>query len=320
MTKVRIGVTYPLPGPALDWLGQRFEVAIRDPEKQTFQQWLEQEGPSLQGLITLLSDPMDAAALAKCPQLKAVANYAVGYNNIDVDAARTNGIQVINTPDVLTETSADFAWALLMAAARRIAEGHQLTRDGQFTGWEPELLLGQDVYGSVLGIIGAGRIGQAVAARARGFSMTVLYHNRTRLSADLEHDLNLQFVELEQLLTQADFLSLHCPLTPETTHLISTDELQKMKPTSILVNTARGPVVDELALVDALRQGVIAGAALDVYEWEPAITAGLQELPNVVLAPHAASASRSTREKMAWMVAEDVAAVLTGKPPQNPVP
>ncbi len=315
----RIGVSYPLPGSALNRLAEEFDVVLRDPKQQNFAQWLEQYGPSFDGLITMLSDPLNAEAIAKCRQLKAVANYAVGYNNIDVAAAGAHGIQVMNTPDVLTETSADFAWALLMAAARRIAEGDVMTRAGEFTGWQPELLLGKDVFGSVLGIVGAGRIGQAVAARARGFSMTVLYHNRQRLPEALESQLGMEYVSLEQLLQQADFVSLHCPLTPETRHLISTEQLAMMKTDSILINTARGPVVDELAMLDALQKGVIAGAALDVYEWEPNITQGLRELSKVVLAPHAASASRATRETMAWMVTEDVAAVLAGKTPQNPV-
>ena len=224
---------------------------------------------------------------------------------------------MVNTPDVLTAASADFAWALLLATARRVVEGDALVRAGRFAGWAPELLLGVEVHGKTLGIVGAGRIGQAVAKRARGFAMRILYHNRTRLPEDVERELGLEYADLDALLKEADFVSLHCPLTPETRHLIGERELGLMKPTAVLINTARGPVVDEGALVQALREGRIYGAGLDVFENEPALHPGLAELPNVVLAPHIASAGRETRLQMVDLVVSDVLAVLKGQRPRN---
>lgn len=271
------------------------------------------------GLICLITERVDAELLNSAPELKVVANVAVGYNNIDVAAATARGIVVTNTPDVLTETTADFAWALLMAVARRVVEGDQYVRAGKFTQWEWELLWGADVHGKTLGIIGFGRIGKAVARRARGFNMRILYHDAVRADAATERELAATFVDKPTLLRESDFVTLHTPLLPDTRHLIDTAELKLMKRTAYLVNAARGPIVNEAALVEALREGWIAGAALDVYEEEPKVHPGLLSLPNVVLAPHIASASTETRVKMATLAVENCLAVLGGKSPLTPV-
>lgn len=310
-------VTRKLPGNALDRLRSLCNVKVNPADRNITKTELLQTVVGQDALISMLSDPVDAEVIQAGNRLKVIANYAVGFNNIDVAAASQRGIPVCNTPDVLTNASADFAWALLMGTARRIIEGDTMTRTGQFTGWAPELLLGVEVYGKTLGIVGAGRIGQAVAKRALGFDMRTLYHNRTRLSHTVEKEYNMEYVDLQTLLKESDYLSLHCPLTPETRHLIGQPELEAMKPTAILINTARGPVVDETALVAALRENLIYGAGLDVFEDEPALKPGLAELPNVVLAPHIASAGVDTRAKMVDMVVDDVLAVLEGRRPRN---
>ena len=272
------------------------------------------------GLICHIISTIDDEVLAGAPALKVVANVAVGFNNIDVGAARRRGIVVTNTPDVLTETTADFAWALLMAAARRVVEADRFARSGQWTRWQWDLLWGQDVWGKTLGIIGFGRIGRAVARRALGFGMRVLYHDALRADAAAERELRATYAERDDLLRQADFVSLHALLTPETRHLIDARALGLMKKTAILVNAARGPVVDEAALVQALGEGRIAGAGLDVFEDEPQVHPGLVPLANVVLAPHIASASFDTRLAMATLAVKNCVAVLEGKPPLTPVP
>jgi glyoxylate reductase len=256
-------------------------------------------------LLCLLTDRVDARLLERGDRLKIVANMAVGTDNIDLAAARRLGIPVSNTPDVLTEATADLAFGLLLAAARRLVWGDRLVRAGGFTGWAPMLGLGMDVVGRTLGIIGAGRIGRAVAARADGFRMEVL---RTDKNAG---------VPLAELLERSDFVSLHVPLTPETHHLIGERELRRMRPHAVLVNTARGPIVDECALVRALQEGWIAAAGLDVFENEPELAPGLADLPNVVLAPHIGSATVGTRNRMAEIAAQNVVAVLEGKPIPN---
>ncbi len=258
-------------------------------------------------LLCLLTDRVDATLLERGPGLKIVANMAVGVDNVDLEAARERDVAVSNTPEVLTDATADLAWALLLAVARRLAWGDRLVRGGGFTGWKPGLGIGQDVTGRTLGIVGAGRIGRAVAERAAGFKMELLLRSRSAGPS------------LVELLERSDFVSLHVPLSEETRHLIGEPELRRMRPHAVLVNTARGPIVDERALVRALREGWIAGAGLDVYEDEPAMAPGLAELPNAVLLPHIASASHDTRGRMSWMAATNAVAHLRGERAPNAV-
>lgn len=271
------------------------------------------------GLICVISEAIDQALLDACPDLRVVSNVAVGYNNVDVAACTRRGVVVTNTPDVLTDTTADFAWALLMATARRVAEADRYVREGRFQQWEYMLLLGGDVHGKTLGVVGFGRIGRAMARRARGFGMRVLYQDAVAADAAAERELHATRTDLATLLRESDFVSLHTPLIPETRHLINARSLRTMKKTAYLVNAARGPVVDEAALVQALREGWIAGAGIDVFEEEPTVHPGLIGLPNVVLAPHIASASFETRLKMATLAVENCLAVLEGRTPPTPV-
>lgn len=269
------------------------------------------------GIVTLMSERVDDELLkAAGPQLKVVANYAVGYDNIDLEACSRHGVVATNTPDVLSDTTADMAFALLLAVARRIRSGDSLVRSGDWTGWEPEQLLGAQVTGATLGIVGMGRIGRALARRARGFDMRLLYHNR-RADPEAERELGATYAALDELLGASDFVSLHAPLTPETRHLIGGRELRAMKKTAVLINTARGPVVDETALVSALRDGTIAGAGLDVFEHEPEVHPGLLDMDNVVLTPHLGSATLETRTAMALLCSHAVLAVLAGRKPEN---
>lgn len=270
-----------------------------------------------EGLLCLLNDTVDSTVLEAAPRLRVISNYAVGHNNIDVAGATARGIVVTNTPGVLTETTADLTWALLMAVARRIAEGDRFTRAGQFEGWGPTLLLGSDVYGKTLGIVGMGRIGHAVARRAAGFAMRILYADLQPLDPDTERSLRATRVELDTLLRESDFVTLHVPLTDATHHLIGPNQLHLMKPTAYLINTSRGPVVDENALVTVLRRGQIAGAGLDVFENEPHIQPEFFNLDNVVLLPHIGSASVETRTRMALMAAENLVSALRGEVPPH---
>ena len=274
------------------------------------------------GVLTLLTDRVDDEFLdAAGPQLRVVSNYAVGYDNIDVAACARRGVAVGNTPGVLTETTADLAWALMMAAARRVTEGDRYVRAGHWRTWGPLLMLGSDVHGATLGIVGFGRIGQAVARRAAGFGMTVLYHSRSRVSEAVERDLGATHVGLDELLGRSDIVSLHVTLTPETRGLIDAAALARMKPTAVLVNTARGPIVDSVALAAALRDGVIAAAALDVTDPEPIpVDDPLLSLDNCLIVPHIASASRATRGRMATMAAANLLAGVRGEPLPTPVP
>jgi glyoxylate reductase len=270
-------------------------------------------------VLCLLTERIDAAVLdAAGPGLRVVANLAVGYDNIDVAAATERGVVVTNTPDVLTEATADLTWALLLAAARRLVEADGLVRDGRWEGWSPTQLLGGPVAGRTLGIVGLGAIGTAVARRARGFGMTVLYHNRG-VNERAEAELGARRVELDELLATADVVSLHAPHNDASHHVIDAAALARMRPTAVLVNTARGPLVDEDALVTALRDGVIAAAGLDVYEREPRLADGLAGLPNVVLAPHIGSATTEARAAMVGLCCENILAVLGGRPPLTPI-
>jgi glyoxylate reductase len=272
-----------------------------------------------EGLVCQITDTIDAEVLGAAARLKVVANVAVGYNNIDVAAAHRRGIVVTNTPDVLTDTTADFAWVLLMATARRVVEADGYVRAGKWHRWEFLRLLGGDVHGKTLGVIGFGRIGRAVARRALGFDMRVLYCDTVRAAAATEAELRATFVDKAVLLRESDFVTLHSLLTPETRHLIDAEALRAMKPSAYLINAARGPIVDEAALVRALTERWIAGAGLDVFEAEPTVHPGLLGLDNVVLAPHIASASEATRHKMATLAVENCLAVLDGRPPLTPV-
>jgi glyoxylate reductase len=272
-----------------------------------------------EGVLSNVTEKMDAEFMdAAGDGLKVIANMAVGYDNVDVDAAKERGIVVTNTPGVLDETTADTAFMLLLAAARRLGESERTLRAGNWEWWGPKLFVGVDVWGKKLGIVGMGRIGQAVARRGRGFGMEVLYHNRSR-KEDAEEELDARYADLEELLETADFVSVHTPLTDETRHLIGPGELDKMKPTAVLVNTSRGPVVDEGALADALSEGRIFAAGLDVYEEEPVVHPKLLQLENAVLAPHIGSGSQETRDKMAVLAAENVVAVLAGEGSKTPV-
>lgn len=271
----------------------------------------------LDGLLSLLTDRIDGELLdAAGPQLKIVANHAVGFDNVDLAAATARGVLITNTPGVLTEATADHAWALLFAVARRIPESERFLRAGKFKGWGPLMFLGGDVTGRTLGVVGAGRIGHAMALRSRGFEMRVLYADEST-NPVLEQEIGARRVELAELLRESDFVSLHVPLLPGTRHLINAATLRQMKPSAYLINTSRGPVVDEAALAAALRQGVLAGAALDVFENEPAVHPDLLALENVVLTPHTASATIATRGKMASMAANNLIAGLRGQQPPN---
>jgi glyoxylate reductase len=271
------------------------------------------------GILPTVTEKMDAEVMdAAGDGLKVIANMAVGYDNIDVEAATQRGIVVTNTPEVLTETTADTAFMLLLAAARRLGEAERFLRAGKWDAWGPKQLLGPDVWGKKLGLVGLGRIGHAVARRTSGFQMEVLYYDQYRNEA-AERELGARYLELDDLLRESDFVSVHTPLTPETRHLISERELGLMQPTSVLVNASRGPVVDEAALAEALENERIFAAGLDVYEEEPEVHPRLLELENVVLAPHIGSASIETRDKMATLAAENLRAVLSGEPARTPV-
>jgi len=268
-------------------------------------------------ILTMLSDRVDAKLISEAENLKIIANYAVGYENINIKTATAKGIIVTNTPGVLTDSTADMAWALLFSVARRIVESDKLVRTGKFMGWSPTLLLGSDLIGKTLGIVGAGRIGTAMAMRSRGWCMKVLYTTQSNRNVVLEEMLGAKRVDLETLLKESDFISIHIPLSEKTKHLIGTKELSMMKRTAYLINTARGAVIDEAALVIALKNKQIAGAGLDVYEEEPKLKPGLAELDNVVLAPHLGSATVGTRTKMAIMTVENIIAVLSKQKPKN---
>jgi glyoxylate reductase len=271
------------------------------------------------GVLPTVTEKMDAEVMDTAGEdLKVIANMAVGYDNVDVEAAKERGIVVTNTPEVLTETTADTAFLLLLAAARRLGEAERLVRSGGWDAWGPKQLLGPDVWGKRLGLVGLGRIGQAVAHRSSGFQMEVLYYDQYR-NESVEEELGARYLELDDLLRESDFVSIHTPLTPETRHLISERELDIMKPTSVLVNASRGPVVDEAALAEALENKRIFAAGLDVYEEEPKVHPKLLELENVVLAPHIGSASIETRDRMAALAAENLRAVLQGEQPKTPV-
>ena len=311
----RVFVARRLPEEGLEPIRAACDAAIWEDELPPPRDELLRAVAGCDGILTLLTDRVDAELLDRAgPQLRVVSNYAVGFDNISVADATARGIPVGNTPGVLTETTADLAFALLMAAARRLPEGDRYVRAGRWRTWGPLLLLGSDVHGATLGVVGFGRIGQAMARRARGFGMTVLYHDVVRQPPELEAELGASFKPLGELFAQSDFVSLHVNLTPETRHLVNRERLRLMKPTAVLVNTARGPVVDQRALYEALRDGVIAAAALDVTDPEPiAPDDPLLSLDSCLVVPHIASASRATRGRMAEMAAANLLAGVRGE-------
>ncbi len=316
--KLRVFVTRKIPDEGLRRITDKFDTTVWASEEPPSIQEIVQNAEDCDGLVTLLSDPIGSDVINKLPKLKVIAQYAVGYDNIDVPLATKRKIAVTNTPGVLTETTADLTWALLMAASRRIAEADRYVRDKKWVvAWGPELLLGTDIFGATLGIVGMGRIGQSVARRAAGFKMKILYYSRTR-NENIENELDAKHVDLNTLLRESDIVTLHVPLNSETNHLISKAELEMMKEDSILVNTSRGKVVDESALYSALEEGKIGSAGLDVFQEEPiAKDSPLLDLNNVVIVPHIGSASKNTRATMSRMCAENLIAALDGNMPPN---
>ena len=315
---IRVLLTHKIPKKGLDLLKKRFELVYLDSDKSITAQ-LHKKLPTVEYLVPLLSISVNEELLSKSQKLKGIANYAVGYNNIDISAAIKYNIQVTNTPDVLTNATADLVWALILSITRRIVESDQMCRNNQFKGWLPELMLGTELTGKKLGIIGMGRIGQAVAKRALGFDMNVQYYGRSKKS--LVNLGNPKFIpDLSTLLKTSDIISLNIPYSENTHHLIDEAEFSMMKNSAFLINTARGRVVNERALIQALKTGQIAGAGLDVFYDEPHIPEELSELNNVVLTPHIGSATVQTREAMAVMVAENIIAIEDGKIPENLIP
>ena len=313
----KVLVTREVPASGLRVL-ESFDVTVlheRPPERDELLDAVRDAS----GILSTATEKVDGEVMdAAGESLKVVANMAVGYDNVDVEEAAERGVLVTNTPGVLDETTADVAFMLLLAAARRLGEGERLLRAGRWEWWGPKQLLGQDVWGKKLGIIGFGRIGQSVARRGKGFGMEIVYHNRSR-NPEAEKELDARYLELDELLETADLISIHTPLTDETRHLIGERELKKMKSSAVLVNTSRGPVVDEAALADALEKERIFAAGLDVYEDEPDVHPKLLDLENAVLAPHIGSASVETRDRMAVLAAENIVAVLSGEEPKTPV-
>ncbi len=317
MSKPRVFITRIIPDRGLQTILQNTDAIVWQDELPPPRDVLLQHVRDCDGLVTLLTDKIDAELMDAAPRLKVVANYAVGFDNIDVKAATARGIWATNTPGVLTETTADLAFTLLMACARRIAEGRDYAKAGKWRTWGPMLLMGQDIHGATLGIAGMGRIGYAMAQRGKGFGMTILYHDAIR-NEKAEKDLGAIYVSMDDLLARSDFLSLHVPLTPETRHLINAESLKRMKPNAVLVNTARGPVVDTTALYEALKAGRIFAAGLDVTDPEPLPADNpLYTLDNCLIVPHIASASFETRSRMAEMAAENLLAGLAGRTPPN---
>jgi len=318
MPKPKVYVTREMPERGLRIIKEKFDAEVwpdyAPPPKKT----IIKKAANVDALATLLSDKIDAEVFDAAPKLKIVAQMAVGFDNIDVVEATKRGIYVTNTPGVLTETTADFAWTLLMAVARRVAEADKYVRKGQWkVGWHPMMMQGRDIYGATLGIVGLGRIGCAIAMRAKGFNMKVLYYDVIR-RPDFEKRYDIVFTELDEIFKTADFITINTPYTKETHHLLDEKKLKSMKKTAYLINNARGPIVDEKALYKALKEGWIAGAGLDVFEEEPTpVTNPLLKLDNVVVAPHISSASYETRSKMAEMVAENLIAYFDGKTPPN---
>ncbi|HYF83347.1 MAG TPA: D-glycerate dehydrogenase [Clostridia bacterium] len=316
MMRKKVYVTRQIPEAAIDSLREQFDVTVNPHDRVLEREELLAGVRGMDAVLCLLTDVIDSEVFdAAGSQCRIFANYAVGYNNIDVAEASKRGIIVTNTPDVLNDATADLAWALLFAVSRRIAESDRFARAGKFKGWGPMLLLGRDITGKKLGVIGAGRIGFNFASKAKGFDMEILYTS-TKPNAEMEKQLGARFVDKETLLREADFISVHVPLTPTTRHYIGETEFKLMKNTAVFINTSRGPVVDEKALIYALKNGEIWGAGLDVFENEPDIEPGLKELDNAVIVPHIASATIETRTNMGLIAARNIVSVLTGGMPE----
>jgi len=313
---MKVFITRQIPTPGLDLLRKEFTITINNDDRVLTKEEIIKNIKGCDGLLCLLTDPIDREVIYAEPKLKMIASYAVGYDNIDISAATERKIPVSNTPGVLTETTAELAWALLFSVARRIVEGDTFTRAGKFNGWAPLLMLGQDVTNKTLGIIGAGRIGTTFALKSKGFDMKVIYTDEQR-NEQLERELGAKKVPLSVLLNESDFVSIHVPLMKTTYHLIGEKELKMMKKNAVLLNTARGPIIDETALIKALKEHWIFGAGLDVYEHEPNIPEELKKLDNVILQPHTGSGTIETRTKMALMAAENLIEGLKGNVPPN---
>ena len=318
MDKKKVYITRNVSVIPVELLKEQFEVEINPEDRTLTKKELIEKLNDKDAVITQLADKVDKEVLQNAPNLKMIANYAVGFNNIDVDEAAKRGIRVSNTPNVLSDTTAEMAWALLFSVTRRICEGDRYVREGKWNSFSPNLLWGQDVTGKTLGLIGAGRIGKAFAKKSIGFDMKILYHNRSR-DEEFEKVYNAVYVDKDTILKESDFISIHVPFTKETKHMIGEREFKQMKNTAIIINTARGQVIDEKALVKALKEKEIWGAGLDVFENEPELEEGLKELDNVVLMPHVASGSIETRTKMGKIVAENIIRVLNGDEPLTPV-
>ena len=315
--KPKVLVTREVFDETIEYLREHCEVDANQDDVALAPDALARRAADKDAIVCSLTDRIDAALIGACPNLKVVANIAVGYNNIDVPACTARGVLATNTPGVLDDSTADLAWTLMLGAARRITEVEGYIRDGEWKGWRLKQWLGVDVHHATLGIVGMGRIGQAIAKRALGFDMRVIYHNRKRVEADIETRLNAAFVSLDDLLRQSDFVVLQVPYSPDTHHLIGAAELAKMKPTAILINSTRGGVVDDAALIAALKNGTIRAAGLDVFENEPKLNPGFLDLDNVVLAPHVGSSTEATRRAMANLAAKNAVAALTGATPPN---
>jgi len=315
-----VTVTNMFPEAALEKLRSHCDLRTNQTEVSPTFEDLKKYASESAVIVTYLSDKISRDIIDCAENLRLIANYGAGFNNIDVEHAAKKGVWVTNTPGVLHETTADLTWAMILGSARRIVPAERFTRENRFKGWQAKMYLGGDVYGKTLGIIGCGEIGSAVARRASGFNMRVLYCNRNRLPAEKEQALNAVYTPLEELLRQSDFVTVHAPLSEQTQHMIGKEQFLMMKPTAYFIHTARGKVVDDKALFEALKEEKIAGAALDVYENEPALTEGMTELENLMLLPHIGSASHETRDKMADLVADNVLDALADKTPRCLVP
>ncbi len=320
MNKLKLYITREIINPMYEQLAEYYEIEVNKSNKPLSVDELKDKIKDKDALISMLSDPLGREVLSAAKKLRIISQYAVGYDNIDLEYANKRGITVTNTPDVLTETTADITWALILSVSRRICEADRYVKNGLWTeGWGPKLLLGRDVYGKILGIIGFGRIGQAVARRAVGFNMRILYYSRNR-RIDLENELKAEYVDLDTLLKESDYITIHTPLTGQTYHLLGEREFKMMKKTAYLINTSRGKVIDEKALIKALNEGWISGAGLDVFHNEPIeIDNPLLKMDNVVLTPHIGSASIETRTRMAEVVAQNLIAFAKGLNPPNMV-